>query len=76
MVVITLILISAFNGKEPRKFNYKVLGTGKPTIVIDVAMGETLQSWAARQTKLSRLTTVATYDRLGLGKSDWRFHLK
>ena len=69
-VVITLIFISAFNGDAPRKFNYKVLGTGTPTIVIDVAMGETLQSWAALQIKLSEITTVVTYDRLGLGGSD------
>ena len=70
MVVMTVAFISAFSDKESGRFNYRVLGNGKPTIVIDVAMGETLKSWDALQTKLSQLTTVVTYDRLGLGKSD------
>ncbi len=70
LIVVTLILISGFDGKEPRKFNYRILQNGKPTIIVDVAMGETLQSWHSLQTKLSKLTTVVTYDRLGLGKSD------
>lgn len=70
LIFVTLILISGFDSKEPGKFNYRILGNGKPTIIVDVAMGETLQSWHSLQTKLSKLTTVVTYDRLGLGKSD------
>lgn len=70
LISVTLILISGFDGKGYRKFNYRMLGNGKPTIIVEVAMGETLQSWLSLQTKLSKLTTVVTYDRLGLGKSD------
>ena len=70
LIFATLILISGFDSKEPRKFNYRILGNGKPTIIVDVGMGETLRSWHSLQTKLSKLTTVVTYDRLGLGKSD------
>lgn len=35
-----------------------------------MAMGETITSWDSLQTKLGEHTTVVTYDRLGLGKSD------
>ena len=70
LIVATLTLVFCSNYKDPGKFNYRILGHGKPTIVIELAMGETLLSWDTLQTKLSRLTTVVTYDRLGLGKSD------
>lgn len=65
-----LTLVSCSSNKDSGRFNYKILGEGKPTIVIDLAMGETLLSWDTLQTRLSQLTTVVTYDRLGLGKSD------
>lgn len=51
-------------------FNSQILGKGSPTIVIEVAMGENLETWKRLQQKLSEITTVVTYDRLGLGKSD------
>jgi len=70
LIVVILILVSCSNHKDPGKFNHRILGQGKPTIVIDLAMGETLLSWDTLQTKLSELTTVVTYDRLGLGKSN------
>jgi len=70
LIVATLTLVSCSNHKNQENFNYRILGHGKPTIVIDLAMGETLLSWDTLQTTLSQLTTVVTYDRLGLGKSD------
>ncbi|NOT77171.1 MAG: alpha/beta hydrolase [Cyclobacteriaceae bacterium] len=70
LIVVTLILISGFEVKKSQKFNYRISGNGKPTIIVDLAMGETLQSWHSLQTRLCKLTTVVTYDRLGLGKSD------
>jgi len=70
LIVVTLTLASCSDIKDSEKFNYKILGDGKPTIVIDLAMGETLLSWDTLQTRLSQLSTVVTYDRLGLGKSD------
>jgi pimeloyl-ACP methyl ester carboxylesterase len=70
LVVVAFTLVSCSNHKDPRKFNYRILGQGKPTIVIEPAMGESLLSWDTLQIELSRLTTVVTYDRLGLGKSD------
>lgn len=70
LIFVTLTLLSWSTKKNPGKFNYRILGDGEPTIVIDVAMGETLLSWDTLQTKLGQITTVVTYDRLGLGKSD------
>ena len=70
LICVILTLISCSDKRDFRHWNYRVVGHGKPTIVVEVAMGETIQSWDTLQTKLGGLTTVVTYDRLGLGKSD------
>ncbi len=70
LIVITVIFISCSGRKNTRHFNYRLVGNGKPTIVVDMAMGETIQSWDTLQTRLGKLTKVVSYDRLGLGKSD------
>jgi pimeloyl-ACP methyl ester carboxylesterase len=70
LIAVILTLISCSDTRDFKRWNYRVIGHGKPTIVVDMAMGEIIQSWDTLQTKLGRLTTVITYDRLGLGKSD------
>lgn len=70
LICVILTLISCSDKKNSRHWNYRVAGHGKPTIVVEMAMGETIQSWDTLQTQLSGLTTVVAYDRLGLGKSD------
>ncbi|HZY80015.1 MAG TPA: alpha/beta hydrolase [Cyclobacteriaceae bacterium] len=51
------------------KFNFRMSGEGEPVIVIVTAMGEQLNSWKSNQRRLSSISTVVTYDRMGLGKS-------
>lgn len=70
LIAIILTSLSCSDTKDSRHWNYRVVGHGEPTIVIDMAMGEIIQSWDTLQTKLGSLTTVVTYDRLGLGESD------
>lgn len=68
---LALLIISACsNDSNQRRFNYKIVGEGKPAIILCVAMGETLESWDSLQNVLGQLTKVVSYDRLGLGKSD------
>ncbi len=70
LILVALTLVACSNNNDQKKFNHRILGHREPSIVIDMAMGETLLSWDTLQTKLSQMTTVVTYDRLGLGKSD------
>lgn len=70
LLIATIICLSCNDSKERHKFNHKIMGQGEPTIVISPSMGETLEGWDSLQTALAKLSTVATYDRLGLGKSD------
>lgn len=70
LIFILIALQGCSTSKYEKPFNFKILGQGKPTIVIEAAMGETLKSWSDLQQELSLITRVVTYDRLGLGKSD------
>lgn len=48
---------------------YELHGSGKPTVVVDVGVGEPFQSWSAVVAELSKTTSVFVYDRAGYGRS-------
>jgi pimeloyl-ACP methyl ester carboxylesterase len=69
--ILIAITIAACSGKtESRRYNYRIAGDGEPSVVISMAMGETVDSWTKLQHELSQITRVVNYDRLGLGGSD------
>jgi pimeloyl-ACP methyl ester carboxylesterase len=45
-------------------------GQGRPTVVLDAALGGSSVSWALVQPEMARLTRVCSYDRAGFGWSD------
>lgn len=45
-------------------------GRGKPTVIIEAALGSGLDSYDDLQAAISRLTRVVSYDRPGLGSSN------
>jgi pimeloyl-ACP methyl ester carboxylesterase len=45
-------------------------GEGRPTVVLDAALGASSVSWALVQPEVARLTHVCSYDRAGFGWSD------
>lgn len=48
----------------------KVSGRGRPTVVIDVGVGESFASWAFVAAELAKTTSVLAYDRAGYGRSE------
>jgi len=73
-ILLFLILLVFQSKSHGQTFNSRIQGHGKPTIVIEVAMGENLETWKRLQQKLSAISEVVTYDRLGLGRSDSTNH--
>jgi pimeloyl-ACP methyl ester carboxylesterase len=49
---------------------YQLHGRGNPAVVIDVGVGESLQSWSKVVADLSQTTSVLVYDRAGSGRSE------
>jgi pimeloyl-ACP methyl ester carboxylesterase len=45
-------------------------GKGRPTVILDAALGASSVSWALVQPAIARLTHVCSYDRAGFGWSD------
>jgi len=70
LIAASLCFVTCSEPKDAGRFNYRVVGDGHPTIVVEMAMGEVIGSWDTLQTRLGTLTKVVTYDRLGLGRSD------
>jgi pimeloyl-ACP methyl ester carboxylesterase len=52
-----------------RKVYYTLKGEGKPTVVIEAALGTASPEWWLVQDELARATSVLTYDRAGYGWS-------
>jgi pimeloyl-ACP methyl ester carboxylesterase len=48
---------------------YELSGRGTPTVVIDVGVGESFQSWSSLVAELAKTTSVLVYDRAGYGRS-------
>jgi pimeloyl-ACP methyl ester carboxylesterase len=53
-----------------RRLHVTCAGEGSPTIVLEAGMGDTLATWASIQGRLAEMTTVLSYTRAGLGRSD------
>ena len=45
-------------------------GRGGPTVILEAALANTSATWAAIQPEIARFTTVCSYDRAGLGRSE------
>jgi pimeloyl-ACP methyl ester carboxylesterase len=45
-------------------------GSGRPTVILDAALGGSSVSWALVQPEVARFTRVCSYDRAGFGWSD------
>jgi pimeloyl-ACP methyl ester carboxylesterase len=54
---------------EGRKFYIHRSGDGSPTIVLDTGLGGTSSHWALVQEGIAKFTTVCSYDRAGIGRS-------
>ena len=49
---------------------YQLHGRGAPTVVIDVGVGESFQSWLPIVSDLSQSASVLVYNRAGYGRSE------
>lgn len=48
----------------------KCMGRGGPTVILEAALANTSATWDLVQPEVARFTTVCSYDRANLGKSD------
>ena len=46
------------------------MGRGGPTVILEAPLGGPSQVWSLVQPEVARFTTVCSYDRAGLGRSD------
>ena len=52
------------------KLNYISMGSGSPSVVIDVGFGESYNSWMTIAETISAMTRVVMFDRAGYGQSE------
>jgi pimeloyl-ACP methyl ester carboxylesterase/L-ascorbate metabolism protein UlaG (beta-lactamase superfamily) len=52
-----------------RHLAYRLYGRGTPTVVIDVGVGESFETWLPIAEELSKATSVLVYNRAGYGRS-------
>ena len=48
----------------------KCVGRGGPTVILEAALANTSATWSAIQPQIASFTTVCSYDRAGLGRSE------
>lgn len=48
----------------------RMWGEGRPAVVLDAGMGESLETWKDLPGRVAEVTQVVAYDRAGLGESD------
>ena len=53
------------------RIHYQNKGNGKPAVVFVSGLGEDLTTWKTVQDSISKYTLTISYDRAGLGKSDY-----
>jgi pimeloyl-ACP methyl ester carboxylesterase len=46
------------------------MGRGGPTVILEAGAGDTTETWTLVQPSVARFTTVCSYDRAGLGRSE------
>jgi pimeloyl-ACP methyl ester carboxylesterase len=49
-------------------------GQGSPTVILDSGLGDSYFSWHKVQPQIAQFTRVCSYDRVGLGYSDYSHH--
>lgn len=49
---------------------YKYHKNGTPTVIFEAGLGDSSESWAYIQDKISQVTSTFSYDRAGIGKSE------
>jgi pimeloyl-ACP methyl ester carboxylesterase len=57
---------------DGRKMHLYCMGTGSPTLVLEAGRGDDFLVWARVQSELARVTRDCSYDRSGLGWSEYR----
>jgi pimeloyl-ACP methyl ester carboxylesterase len=55
---------------DHRRLNFRCLGRGSPTVILESGFGATSQAWAMTQPRIAAVTRVCAYDRAGYGFSD------
>jgi len=55
---------------DRRRLNFRCLGRGSPTVILESGFGATSQAWEAVQPRIAAETRVCAYDRAGYGFSD------
>ena len=55
---------------DHRRLNFRCLGRGSPTVILESGYGATSQGWGMTQPRIAAQTRVCAYDRAGYGFSD------
>ena len=58
------------------KMHIDCMGNGTPVVVLDSGLGDSYVSWRRVQPKIAQFTRVCSYDRAGLGYSDFTPHAR
>jgi pimeloyl-ACP methyl ester carboxylesterase len=58
----------------PYQLHLYCTGSGSPAVILDSGLGDTYISWRKVQPPLAQFTRVCSYDRAGLGFSDYSRH--
>jgi pimeloyl-ACP methyl ester carboxylesterase len=52
------------------RLHINCIGSGSPTVVIEIGWGDTATTWGGVQSEVAKTTRICTYDRAGLGWSE------
>jgi pimeloyl-ACP methyl ester carboxylesterase len=52
------------------RLNLYCAGEGRPTVVLEAGLADSLETWRRVQPEIARFTRVCSYDRVGYGRSD------
>jgi pimeloyl-ACP methyl ester carboxylesterase len=58
----------------PYRLHIYCTGSGSPAVILDSGMGDSYLSWRKVQPQIAHFTRVCSYDRAGLGYSDYSRH--
>lgn len=70
IVAVVFALLSSCTTKHNPHYNFKKSGKGGPIVILESGLGDHLKGWEEVQKEVAKVTTVISYDRLGIGKSD------
>jgi pimeloyl-ACP methyl ester carboxylesterase len=56
------------------KMHIDCMGSGSPVVILDSGLGDSYVSWRKVQPEIAQFTRVCSYDRAGLGYSDFTPH--